>query len=211
MIQGVETSDDTKTCSKCGRVLPAVEFRSETLGLTSECTECVWERMCQVTEADLDNLDKKAAYQRSYEEGNLDFSRRGYRRYYGKNRDRMLERLHRRAAADPQHQGFFAQAEAGYVGFSARMRERRARRHGAGGWHGIEDVKRLYDEQGGRCFYCGKELQDKYELDHKTPLSRGGTEWPENLCCACELCNSRKQQRTAEEFTEYLNSLRRRP
>ncbi len=89
------------------------------------------------------------------------------------------------------------------------MLKRRGPRHGAGGSHSIEDVERLYDEQEGRCFYCGKELNAAYSLDHKTPLSGGGTDWPENLCCACEWCSSRKQNKTAEEFTEYLINLRR--
>lgn len=191
MIQRMDPSFDTKCCIKCGRELPAAEFVSGTLGLASkECTDCVWERMCQLAVTEPDGA---TAHQR---------------RYYGKNRDKILERLRRRSAADPRRQGLLA--EAGYVGFLAQMRERRARRHGAGGWHTAEDVQRLYDEQGGRCFYCGKELDGEYDLDHKTPLSRGGTDWPENLCCACELCSYRKQKKTAEEFREYLASLRRR-
>lgn len=193
MIQRVDTSEDTKSCISCGRVLPAAEFVSSVPGRNSECRDCAWERMCQIPEED------HAAIARFY------------RRYLGKNRDKILERMRRRFAADPRHQGLSAQTEAGYVGFAAQMRKRRARRHGAGGWHTIKDVQRLYDEQGGRCFYCGKELNDKYDLDHKTPKSRGGTDWPENLCCACEQCNHRKQEKTAEEFMEYLVNLRRCP
>jgi len=184
---------DTKTCPTCGRVLPAAEFVSSVFGLPSECTECAWERMCQIPEEDL------AVFARVY------------RRYRGKNRYEIVERMRRRLAAKERHEHLSAQAEAGYVGFAAEMRKRRARRHGAGGWHTIEDVQRLYDGQGGRCFYCGKELDGKYDLDHKTPLSRGGTDWPENLCCACELCNSRKHEKTAEEFMEYLVNMRRCP
>ncbi len=150
--------------------------------------------MCQIPQADLDQI---AAYQRA----SPHVWRSGHRRYYGENREKILERMRRRSAAP---------AEAGYVGFGAQMRKRRDPRHGAGGSHATEDVKRLYEEQGGRCFYCGKELNGECELDHKTPLSRRGTDRPENLCWACEWCNRRKQSKTAEEFMEYLTKLRRR-
>jgi hypothetical protein len=192
MIQRVDTSADTKSCITCGRVLPATEFASSVSGLASECRDCAWERMCRIPEEDLAVIA------------------RVYRRYRGKNREKILERMRRGLAVDPQRQGLSAQTEAGYVGFAARMRKRRARRHEAGGWHTTEDILRLCDEQGGRCFYCGKELNDKYDLDRKTPKSRGGTDWPENLCCACEQCCHSKQERTAEEFVEYLADLRRR-
>lgn len=162
--------------------------------------------MCQLGQTD---LDKTAVDKPSYQQANPDIFPRGYRRYYGKNRGKILERLRRRFAAHPQHERLVAPAEAGYVEFGAEMRKRRAPRHGAGGSHTSEDVKRLYDQQEGCCFYCGKELNAQYELDHRTPLSRGGTDWPENLCCACDWCNRRKHMKTAEEFMEYLTNLRR--
>lgn len=200
-------SVDTKRCSTCGRALPRAEFGSETLALTSECPHCAWERMCRLTEVDLERI---AADQRSYEKASPDVLPRSYRRYDGENRDAILARLRRRYAADPRRERLSVQAEDGYVEFTAETGKRRAPRHGAGGSHTVEDVKRLCDEQRGRCFYCGKELNSAYELDHKTPLNRGGTEWPENLCCICEWCSSRKEKKTAEEFVEYLANLRRR-
>jgi hypothetical protein len=203
----VDTSADTKTCATCGRVLPTAELGSKTPILSSECPHCAWERLCLTPEVD---LDRAAVHQRSQQGAKQDVFRRGYRRYYEGDRDKILERLRRRFAADRWHGRLLPQAEAGYVEFAAEIRRRSARRHRAGGSHTGEDVHRLYDEQGGRCFYCGKELNGKYDLDHKTPLSRGGTDWPENLCCACEWCHHRKEQMTAEEFVEYLTDLRRR-
>ncbi len=200
----MDTSVDTKTCAKCGRALPAAKF----LGLTSECADCTWERLCQLAEA---NLNNTVAHQPSYQKADPNVFRRGYRRYHKKNREKILERMRRRFAAKERHQGLLAQAEAGYLKPEAPMRKRRAHRRGAGGAHTIEDVQRLYDEQEGRCFYCGRELNGKYGLDHKTPLSRGGTDRPENLCCACKLCNWLKDEKTAEEFVKYLANLSRCP
>lgn len=82
-------------------------------------------------------------------------------------------------------------------------RRRRALEHGAPGRFTDADVRRILEEQGCRCFYCKKVL-DKYHVDHKHPLVHGGSNMPENICCACPRCNLRKRDRTAEEFFEVL-------
>lgn len=91
----------------------------------------------------------------------------------------------------------------------------------------------VYQEQGGRCFYCerallplsvwkrgspdGRSVIDQMrqenpfawfedgipELDHKIPVSRGGELTRENLCYACRKCNQLKLDRTASEFALY--------
>jgi len=40
----------------------------------------------------------------------------------------------------------------------------------------------------------------KDHLEHKIPLSRGGTNKRENLDIACEYCNCSKNNKTVEEF-----------
>lgn len=53
-----------------------------------------------------------------------------------------------------------------------------------------------------RCSYCGKELSDKTAtLDHKLPLSRGGSNGRANLVLSCQKCNSHKGSMTMSEFT----------
>lgn len=51
----------------------------------------------------------------------------------------------------------------------------------------------------GRCAYCTTDA-GPFEIDHKTPISRGGLSTLENLALACRACNQRKRARTAEEF-----------
>lgn len=57
------------------------------------------------------------------------------------------------------------------------------------------------------CHYCGwtTPAEDRgaahgLTTDHRVPLSRGGTDTPENRVTACVACNSRKGRRTYEEF-----------
>lgn len=76
----------------------------------------------------------------------------------------------------------------------------RARQFGAEGTHTIEDVKRQYEAQDGKCYYCGAVVGDTYHVDHIVPLSRGGTDNPDNLAISCPLCNQRKGDRTPDEW-----------
>lgn len=76
----------------------------------------------------------------------------------------------------------------------------RARQFGAEGEHTITDVKRQYEAQEGKCYYCGVVVGDTYHVDHIVPLSRGGTDNPDNLVISCPRCNQRKNNRTPDEW-----------
>lgn len=49
------------------------------------------------------------------------------------------------------------------------------------------------------CHYC-QEQHDNMCADHVIPLSRGGTNDPDNLVCACVPCNSSKADRLLSEW-----------
>lgn len=78
-------------------------------------------------------------------------------------------------------------------------------------------IARLYAEQDGRCYYCHRKTYlDKYRygdgirqgkkfnIEHKIPTSRGGTDDRENIVGSCSMCNSYKGKRTPEEFMRYV-------
>ncbi len=58
----------------------------------------------------------------------------------------------------------------------------------------------MYEDQGGLCAYCECELHGTYDVEHMTPLCRGGKNDWTNLAIACSPCNRAKGSRTAEEF-----------
>jgi len=79
--------------------------------------------------------------------------------------------------------------------------------------------KKLYDIQsiisyekeanrkyGRRCFYCNGRLTNFWEVEHKIPRSRGGSDKIENLVPACTICNGSKHARTFEEWLLLLQS-----
>jgi 5-methylcytosine-specific restriction endonuclease McrA len=62
-------------------------------------------------------------------------------------------------------------------------------------------VAARWDLYGGRCYYCKGEAT---QIDHRIPLSRGGTHWPANLVPACGPCNQQKRARTEREYRRIL-------
>jgi len=69
-------------------------------------------------------------------------------------------------------------------------------------------IKILKEQQDNKCFYCKQELNEEtLTVDHKTPISRQGTDAIENLCLACKKCNLEKNNLTLEEFKMHLPML----
>ena len=64
---------------------------------------------------------------------------------------------------------------------------------------------KVYAKTKGRCAYCGAELKEgNYSIDHIIPKSKGGTNNEDNLFLCCKSCNSRKKNRSLEEFRFYF-------
>ncbi len=61
----------------------------------------------------------------------------------------------------------------------------------------------------GICYYCGKKVSPKdLTMDHKIPLSRGGTSERLNLVPACKECNRKKKYLSPWEWEDYLKILK---
>ncbi len=59
----------------------------------------------------------------------------------------------------------------------------------------------LFQNQKGRCAYCGRAHRIDYlEIDHKHPVSRGGSDDVDNLQLLCTSCNMRKGIQSDEEL-----------
>jgi 5-methylcytosine-specific restriction endonuclease McrA len=63
------------------------------------------------------------------------------------------------------------------------------------GWAWGKFRRWQFSKQKGRCFYCFIEIVNappNYQIDHKQPIYKGGTNDPDNLCIACRECNQYK-------------------
>ena len=63
-------------------------------------------------------------------------------------------------------------------------------------WSKIRE--RILIRDGYCCQYCGQE--DATTVDHILPISKGGTDDPDNLVAACSRCNYSKGNRTGQFF-----------
>lgn len=66
------------------------------------------------------------------------------------------------------------------------------------------DVERQFQQQGGKCYWCRKKLgsleQRDFHVDHIFAVARGGSNGPENICCACAACNLSKNAKSPLEW-----------
>lgn len=81
---------------------------------------------------------------------------------------------------------------------------RRARLMEAEGSYTHDELVARYNDQDGKCAYCNKNLNGVYDADHVHPLSRGGSNYIENIVCACASCNRSKSDKAVEEWLAWL-------
>jgi 5-methylcytosine-specific restriction endonuclease McrA len=127
--------------------------------------------------------DAYNAKRRDYRRRNLNKLRKAARRYYWKNWQR--KRVEHHAAV--------------------------AKRKGAPGTYSSREWLKLLAAYRYRCAYCHRRLTRKSaSADHAVPLTRGGTNWIENIVPACLSCNQRKNFLTAQEYLQRLRKELRR-
>jgi 5-methylcytosine-specific restriction endonuclease McrA len=185
-----------KTCSGCGERKDFIEFsrnkRSKD-GLQTQCKAC--NRLTY-----LKNAEEKKAKAREYYAANKDAAKERMKAYAKKNLESCSERKQKwaeenREAVRRQKREWAARNPEKVRALNVIKRGRR--KNAAGSFTSEQWIARLeYHEN--CCYYCG--ASGKMEIEHRIPLSRGGTNWPSNLVPACGPCNRRKSSKTELEF-----------
>lgn len=96
----------------------------------------------------------------------------------------------------------FKKTEHGVLSSRAAVRNRRARLKGAAGKHSVQDIRELMVLQRCKCANCAKPLRTKYHVDHRVPLSRGGSNDRLNLELLCPACNESKGAKLPHVFAQ---------
>ena len=78
---------------------------------------------------------------------------------------------------------------------------RRARERNAPGRYTAADIAAKLELQGGLCYYCHTPLFE-FDIEHKIPLIRGGSNWPANIALSCPSCNGSKGPGDFWQFLE---------
>lgn len=217
-----------KRCSKCGVTKPADHFyvaRGNKDGLTNHCAECMklnarlWgnenqeHRKQKCKEWRANNDDKRREYKRKNRQRELDQKRSRYwadpvkerakqKLYY--NSERACASTRRWAKNNPEKRLAYLQSDNYKLVCKAKAHRRRARKLEAGGSFSRHDVMMQINQQRGCCWWCGKPVGNDYHVDHIIPLSRGGSNGPENIVIACAPCNLSKGAKLPHEFAGRL-------
>jgi 5-methylcytosine-specific restriction endonuclease McrA len=83
-------------------------------------------------------------------------------------------------------------------------RNRRAKVRMANGSHTEADVFAILERQNRLCVYCESDISETYEVDHRMPIAKGGTNDPSNLQMLCRPCNRRKSDIHPDEYERLL-------
>lgn len=176
-----------KQCIKCKKILSLVNFykdKQKKDGLRPRCKKC---------EKDYIDKERRRKYEKEYwgkrKERRQEILRKARKKHYPKGHKKRQERYGTLA---------FKLAQKGYI-------ERRKKRT-----YPVlftkEELRNLITSNK-KCYYCGKSLDGNYEIDHKTPLSRGGKSVINNLAMSCRSCNRKKGTLTEEEYRRCQNQV----
>lgn len=64
----------------------------------------------------------------------------------------------------------------------------------------ISYLPALLAAQGNNCFYCEHPMTSYRAVEHLTPVSRGGSNAIYNIVYSCRSCNSKKRDKTLEDW-----------
>lgn len=228
----IPLASNLKVCSRCGISKPATsDFfareKRKSSGLRSICKEC--ERVYRIKNKEriverdrayyAGRKEKAAEYGRAYHAANKQKDNARARKYRAANPERMAEykkkwveiqgeyvveykRAWRIAHKKRLAEKDLAWARANPEKVKARGQRRRARKAGAEGTHTAADIQAQYKAQHGKCYYCNGKVGEDYHVEHVIPLSRGGSNGPENIVIACPTCNLRKGDKLPSEWPE---------
>ena len=145
--------------------------------------------------------EKYKEYKRKYRKNNKEkislYNKEYRKKYYLRNKEKYKEFIRK-----------FRQTEKGKLSLRNMDIARRSKEK-KGGKLTIKTIRLVYEDNIKKygtltCEYCKNPIEfGKDTLEHKMPLSRGGTNNYENLCIVCRHCNSSKQSKTVEEFMQW--------
>jgi 5-methylcytosine-specific restriction endonuclease McrA len=197
-------SQEFKACSRCKMSKPnTIEFFVKSTWNGSPSGICKICKNAYSREYHKNNLVAAKEYDKEYKRTHEDDEAVRYKRYYYKNRDKILKRkaVYRRENKDKVSKKVkeWQRSENGI----AIMRKHNSKWRALRKLSTIEDFDPLdvFRRDGYVCQLCGKKTRPDFKniyhplypnLDHIIPLTKGGEHTRQNTQCLCRLCNIKK-------------------
>lgn len=144
------------------------------------------------------------AYNKNYQEVNKEAISKRAREYRLKNLEKIREKARQRYRLNRKERiaAVKLYTEKNKEKVSAAQRSLRHKRRNAEGSFSSSDVFALGKLQKWKCANCKTCIKDSYHVDHIMPLSRGGSNWPNNLQLLCPPCNQGKHAKHPIEWAQ---------
>ena len=128
------------------------------------------------------------------------------RQYYWDHHEKIKVRMrqYHKDNAERKRQNYKEWAQNNKGRIRANVARRRALKVNAKGTYTHDDIVLIYNCQKGRCWWCQGKLGDEYHIDHRIPLSKGGSNDPSNLVVSCPTCNLSKSNKMPWEWNGRL-------
>jgi len=70
---------------------------------------------------------------------------------------------------------------------------------------------KILNQSNCRCFYCGKPIERKFEIDHFNPFSKSRDGTVDNLVASCIPCNKTKSDLSIDDFRAIVEKAKGEP
>jgi len=212
-----DVSIPQKRCTKCGQVFPkTIEYfrlRCQGKYYRSECRDCEYQHKLRSQKRNRESANERTRrYREQYPEkdheyylAHKDDIKVRALRWNQSNRTKRNARLRKNYA---ERSGVREKRQRYYQGHKSQARihrrQRRMRERLGGQRASTVEIKALYEQQDGRCGYCGIpifwDIAGDIHIDHIQPIAKGGGNDIGNLLCTCADCNLSKHEKIFDEW-----------
>ena len=202
-----------KRCTKCSEVKPIEQFNKDAhkaSGRRSHCKTCTRKFSQQWREENPGYIQKYRKENPEYDQGWRERNRDKLRKYSKKWREENREKIcgysqkYHEKNRDKERETNRKWREENREKIHEYASKRRARERTAKGTHTASDIRLIYERQGRRCWWCQCKLGREYHVDHRIPLTKGGSNDPSNLVISCSACNLSKGAKLPHEWNGRL-------
>lgn len=191
-----------KTCTKCNVAQPLSEFykcKNHKDLHTYECKTCMKKHTAAYRTA---NLERAQAATKKWKELNKNHLSEYRRIYYKNNHSTEINYTREYRKNNPEIVRNLLLAWKSRNPNNCRIYAQNRRTLTSKGQLSENITEKLMKLQKGKCACCGKPLNERYDLDHIIPLSKGGLHIDSNIQLLSRTCNRQKHNKDPIEFMQ---------